>query len=90
MDSFINKEIFNLLSAGVFKKALNNDTFQITQFTMLVTLLVKACIPFDISFSPETQRSPASASLQIVINSTTSLTFVINFELGQNIFGGSC
>ncbi len=86
MDSLLNKQLLNLLSADIFKKVLNNDLFQIAQFNMLITLLIKAGIPFDVSFSPETRRDAASASISIIINPTTTLEFVINFEPGQSIF----
>jgi len=86
MDSFINKDLLNLLSADIFKKVLNNDLFQTTQFNLLINLLIKAGIPFDISFSPETLRAASSASISIFINPTTTLQFIINFEPGQSIF----
>jgi len=86
MDSFINKELFNLLSADIFKKVLNNDVFQITQFNLLITLLIKTGIPFDIGFSPATHRFAASAAITIIINPTTTLQFTIKFEQGQSIF----
>ncbi|ABW18883.1 hypothetical protein [Alkaliphilus oremlandii] len=86
MDPFINPELVQLLSTDIFKKMLNNDLFQIAQFNLLITLLIKAGIPFDIRFSPETRRNSASASISIIINPTTTLEFVINFESGQSIF----
>lgn len=86
MDTFINPELVQLLSTDIFKKMLNNDLFQITQFNLLITLLIKTSIPFDIRFSPETRRNSASASISIIINPTTTLEFVINFESGQSIF----
>ena len=86
MDAFINPELIQLLSTDIFKKMLNNDLFQIAQFNLLITLLIKAGIPFDIRFSPETRRNSASASISIIINPTTTLEFVINFESGQSIF----
>lgn len=86
MDSFLNKELLTLLSTDIFKKALNNDLFQIAQFNMLITLLIKAGIPFDTSFAPETRRDAASVEITIFINPTTTLQFIINFEPGQSIF----
>jgi len=86
MDSFINKDLINLLSTDIFKKVLNNDIFQTTQFNLLITLLIRAGIPFDVSFSPATHRVASSAAITIIINPTTTFRFIINFEPGQSIF----
>ena len=86
MNSNIYNDLLNLLSTDIFKKALNNDVFKIAQFNMLITLLIKAGIPFDISYSPETRRTAASAAISIIINPITTLQFIIAFEPGQSIF----
>lgn len=86
MDSNIYNQLLGILSADIFKKVLSNDVFKVTQFNMLITLLIKAGIPFDISYSPATQRTAASAAISIILNPATTLQFIVTFEQGQSIF----
>lgn len=85
----ISAEIIQILSTSIFKKIINNDLLTIKQINAATTLLIKAGIPFDLSFSPGTRREATAAELTIYINPTTTLNFTISFEGGGSIFGGN-
>ncbi|MDO7788253.1 hypothetical protein [Desulforamulus aquiferis] len=83
------KEIEFLLASDTFRALLCTDAIQISQLNAVVVLLIKAGIPFDISYSPGTRRLSAAAELTIFINPTTTLNFTLSFEAGGSIFGGT-
>lgn len=82
-------EIIQILSTSTFKKIMDNDILTIKQINAATTLLMKSCIPFDLSFSPGTRREATAAELTIYITPTTTLCFTISFESGGSIFSGS-
>ncbi len=82
------KEFQVLLASQTFQAFLNASAIKLNQLFAVQALLIKAGIPFDLSFSPGTRRLATGADLTIFINPTTTLNFVINFEPGGSIFEG--
>ncbi|MCD5410897.1 MAG: hypothetical protein LRZ93_04490 [Clostridiales bacterium] len=78
MESF-DKDIITFLSSSIFKNLLKSHTLQIAQLNFVTSLLIKIGIPFDVPFTPRTQRDDASASLTIYINPNTTvrLSFIL-------------
>ncbi len=79
MEPFDN-DIITFLSSSIFKNLLKSHTLQIAQFNFITSLLIKIGIPFDVSFTPRTQRDDASASLTIHINPNTTVRFKFYFD----------
>ncbi|MGV8145161.1 MAG: hypothetical protein ACLKAK_12755 [Alkaliphilus sp.] len=79
MKSF-DKDILAFLSSNIFKKLLDSSALQINQLNFITSLLIKIGIPFDVSFTPRTQRDDASASLTIYINPNTTVRFKFYFD----------
>jgi hypothetical protein len=80
------KDIYQVLSTDLFKKLINNEIIQIAQLNAIIALLIKGNIPFDLSFSPGTQKDAPQAELAININPTTTITFVITFDSRVPLF----
>lgn len=83
------KGIEGVLANEAFKGLLCSGNVQIAQLNAVIALLIKAGIPFDLSYSPGTRRVAAAAELTIFVNPNTTLNFVLNFEGGGSIFGGT-
>ncbi|PHS36431.1 MAG: hypothetical protein COA82_00185 [Alkaliphilus sp.] len=79
MESF-DKDIITFLSSSIFKNLLKSHTLQIAQLNFIISLLIKIGIPFDVSFTPRTQRDDASASLTIYINPNTTVRLKFYFD----------
>ncbi len=77
----LNKDLELLLSNEVINTLLNSKTAQIAQFTAAIALLIKLGISFDVVFTQNTRRDPATAILTVFINSTASVTTAITFTI---------
>ena len=84
----VSKELTSILASETFTSLLASSNIQIAQLQAAITLLIKAGIPFDVSFSPGTRRLAPSAELTIFINPTTQLNFIFSFGAGGTLFGG--
>lgn len=82
------KEFQFLLTSQAFQALLNKDTIKFNQLCVVQSLLFKACIPFELVFTPGTRQAAAKAELTIQINPATTVNLVINLEPGGTIFGG--
>ena len=82
-------QIFSIFSAPLFRKLLNNYSFNMIEFNALLGMLVTNNIPFDTSFVSGTRKSPQSIQLTIHINPTTTLVFVVSLEPGSSVFSPS-
>lgn len=78
--STLYEQINALLSTTEFQKILKNDMIRIGQLNAIIAILIQACIPFNLQYSPATRQSSASASLTITINPSTNLQFTISFS----------
>lgn len=88
MDSS-SKDLSGVLNSQIFSNLLNSSNIRIAEFDALITLLIKAKIPFDVEYSPGTRRVAESALLIIFINPTTTLNITIDFQSGTSIFSGT-
>lgn len=82
------KELQSLFTVEAFKALVNQDVIKIGQLHTIIDILIKAAIPFDITFSPGTKRVAPAIRVTIFINPTTTVSFVLNLESGGSIFGG--
>ena len=82
------KEIEFILASDAFKSIIDADVIKLCQLNAVLALLIKACIPFDVSFDPGTRREAAAIELVIFINPSTTLNFVLNLEPGASVFSG--
>ena len=82
----LEKELLAILATDVFKNILGNQLMPLAKVNVAIALLVKAGIPFDISYSPGTRRVSPGFSLTVYINPNTTLQFNISIEGGQTIF----
>lgn len=85
----VSKELEVILGTDLFKSICNNDAIKLTQLQALISILVKACIDFDLTFTCGTRRDATALQLTIYINPTTNINFVINLEAGGSVFGGT-
>ena len=87
--SNIIKDIEFLLASKAFQTLTSCNLIKIEQLNAAIAILITLGIPFDVEFSPGTRREAAAAQLTIYINPTTTIQFVLAFEAGGNIFGGT-
>ncbi|GBF32358.1 hypothetical protein DCCM_0552 [Desulfocucumis palustris] len=85
--SNIVKELELLFASDVFQSLISSDVIKLNQLNAAIAVLIKLGIPFDLAFSPGTRRLAAALELDIFINPTTTVNFVINLEAGPSIFG---
>lgn len=85
----ISKELLTLFTSQAFSSLASSKNIRIAEFDALITLLIKAKIPFDVEYSPGTRRLAESAELVIFINPTTTLNLTFNFESGTSLFSGT-
>lgn len=86
--SNFSKNIHTLLTSELFINLLNSQSVKLKELFALINILIKAEIPFDLSYSPGTRREAEAIELSIFINPTTTIDFVITLEPGGSIFGG--
>lgn len=85
-----NNELGILLESKFISKLLNSSNLKIVEFDALLTLLIKAGIPFDVEYTPGTRRDSESALLSIYINPNTTLNLTFSFDgSGGSIFTGA-
>lgn len=85
-----NNESGSLLTSQIFNKLINSSNLKIAEFDALLTILIKAGIPFDVEYTPGTRRDTEAAVLIIYINPNTTLNLTFNFEGGGgSIFTGA-
>lgn len=80
-----NNELGTLLTSQLFSKLINSSNLKIVEFDALLTILIKAGIPFDVEYTPGTRRAAEAAVLIIYINPDTTLNLTFSFDGG----GGS-
>lgn len=76
----LDNKLMTLLSTDIFKSLLNSDEFEIAKLNTAIALLIKAGIPFELTFTPGTRRDAATATLTVYINPATSIKFTITFN----------
>ena len=76
------KSLESLLSLDIIKTLLRVNSMEVSRFNTVIALLIKAGIPFDVTFDPGTRRTVSAAQLTIYINPTTTLVFTFEFEEG--------
>lgn len=79
--AIISRELELLLNNEIFTGLINSKAVQIAQFTAAIALLIKMGISFDVIFTQNTRRAPATAVLSVFINSTTTTTTSITFSI---------
>jgi len=84
----IFKDFQVLMASEAFQVLCNSELIKLNQLFAVQALLIKAGIPYDLTFSPGTRRTATAAELTIYINPTTKLDIVISLEPGGSIFGG--
>ncbi len=80
-------ELIAILASEAFTKLGRSDSFKLVEVYAIISLLVKACIPFTLSYSPGTRRLAAAMDITININPSTVLKYTINLEAGGSVFG---
>jgi len=81
--------IDTLLKTELFSSLFDRDTIKLTELDAILRLLVKAEIPFDLTYSPGTKRTAAALELTVYINPTTTLNFIITLQAGGSVFGAN-
>lgn len=76
------KNILEVLSTGLFKRIIAGEVIQIAEINAAITLLIKANIAFDLSFSPGDQRIAKEAILRVYVTPAASIRLTIQFEAG--------
>lgn len=82
----MQQEILAILSSSLFRAITNSRKIRVQQLCAAISLLTKAGIPFDLSYSPGTQRLAAKAHLTIIVKPGVSINLAIAFETGDIIF----
>ncbi|MEW6663089.1 MAG: hypothetical protein ACOY9Y_03205 [Bacillota bacterium] len=73
------QELECLLAIDAFQSLSKSAVLKIGQLNVIIAILIKASIPFDLSFDPGNRRNAAAAKLSIFINPSTNLHFTISF-----------
>ncbi|MFZ5646727.1 MAG: hypothetical protein ACOY30_03805 [Bacillota bacterium] len=79
MSTFV-KELEQLLTIEAFSILLNSNTVKISQLNAIISFLIKACIPFTLTFSSGTREKAGSARLTITISPAITLQFTFTFD----------
>ncbi|MGE5423403.1 MAG: hypothetical protein ACM3QW_09070 [Ignavibacteriales bacterium] len=74
------RDLESVLTLDVLTALLNLNTIKLSQLNAAVSVLIKANIPFTLSFSPGTRRDEPEATLTVNINPHTSLQFIFEFD----------
>lgn len=84
MGNEINKEgekdIGLLLTLCLVQSIVNSTKVKIKQLNVIISLLIKAGIPFDVSFKPGTRRQAPKADITIFISPAVSITLTLTFD----------
>jgi hypothetical protein len=84
----MQQEILAILSSSLFRAISSNRKIQVHQLCAAISLLTKAGIPFDLSYSPGTPRIAAQAQLTIYVKPRVSINLTIAFETGDILLNG--
>ncbi|MCL2592609.1 MAG: hypothetical protein FWD82_04505 [Defluviitaleaceae bacterium] len=87
--NFFDNTILSLLSLDIFKQICENNMIPITKLNLVLGVLTKNDVPFDMSFVPGNRKAAASIQLTVHVNPTTTMVFVINLEPGPSVFSPS-
>jgi hypothetical protein len=79
------KSLESILSLDIIKSLLRANTLEISRLNTTIALLIKAGVPFDVTFNPATRRIESAAQLTIYINPTTTLSFTFEFDAGPAV-----
>lgn len=79
-------DLIAILTSEAFGNYLKTSKLKLVEVDVILALLVNACIPFDLTFSPGTRRLVPAFQLTIFLNPTTKLGFTINLDGGASIF----
>ncbi|KXZ39925.1 hypothetical protein SAMN05661008_00853 [Alkalithermobacter thermoalcaliphilus JW-YL-7 = DSM 7308] len=76
--SNLNKDLEVLLGSELFKLLFNCDGIKFCHLNIIINLLVKANIPFSLTFSQGTRTSSKALYLKINITPNVTLSFSIS------------
>ncbi|OPJ57267.1 hypothetical protein [Alkalithermobacter paradoxus] len=74
----LNKDFEVILGSELFKLLFNCDGIKFSQLNVITCLLIKANIPFTLTFSQATRSASASILLEITITPNVTLNFTIS------------
>lgn len=83
-----SKDLETILGANLFKSLINNDVLKLAQLQAIISILIKACVDFDLTFTCGTRRTATGLELTVYINPSTTISFIISLEAGSTAFGG--
>ncbi|TCT16157.1 hypothetical protein EDC18_102173 [Natranaerovirga pectinivora] len=73
-------KLLSLLATAAFQKAINGELVNQELLLTAQAALLKAQIPYDVNYSPGTQRIAPFATLLIFITPIWSVRIVFNFN----------
>lgn len=82
------EKLFALFATTAFQKLITSKAINEELLLAAEAALLKAQIPFDVSYSIGTQRLAPSAQLVIYITHIWNMTFVFEFGPGDTSYGG--
>ncbi|WP_341877688.1 hypothetical protein [Defluviitalea saccharophila] len=82
------EKLFALLATTAFQKLITTKAINEELLLAAEAALLKAQIPFDVSYSIGSQRLAPSAQLVIYITPIWNMTFVFEFGPGDTSYGG--
>ncbi|MEJ6950799.1 hypothetical protein [Natronospora cellulosivora (SeqCode)] len=82
----IPEEILSVLTTSTFKKLLSSQSIKIAEINAVSTLLLKAKIPFNLSFSTGTRRIASAVKFTIYVKPNTTIDIELQFESGSTSF----
>lgn len=85
----IGNDLATLFTSQALTRLMYSNNMKIAEFDAILSLLIKARIPFDVQYSPGSRRAAESAEITIYINPVTTLNFTLSFEPGASIFTGA-
>lgn len=82
------EKLFTLLATTAFQKLITAKAINEELLLAAEAALLKAQIPFDVSYSIGSQRLAPSAQLVVYITPIWNMTFVFEFGPGDSTYGG--
>lgn len=79
MDNSSIKDLQTLLALEVIQSVINCPSIRIKELNAIITLLIKANLDFDLSFTSGSSRSAAEAVLTVFITPTMTVQFILAF-----------
>ena len=77
------KELMQILSMDLFRSVVNSNSLKLCQLNSLISLLFKEGVQFNLSFTPATAASEATATLTIYVNPKVTISLNISFDTGE-------